>query len=311
MCSKTWFCILLTLLHFTPVVRAQSFQDPIPSQEFRFRSWTPADSRLLLYGAPPATRAPAVGSLFGYDKRAEDLALLFAKEPPRILRAELEGQPEAEQRFHGLPGGIVLGLQARPPGAIEGARIVADDARRLFLCLPGGARLACPPIDPATLAACIEFVTAGADSDTLVDLLFGQPRLAPAFAGTPLDPLLVRMDRVPHRVYPLSSKWKSLIVDRDAAFEIQGEALLLRAELEVRFYDAESGWAQRLFTLDASRGSAPQMKEPDLAAELAPLADLAAWIAFLRWAAANDARGLASSRERLLPPVCQGIPAGE
>ena len=246
--------------------------------------------------------------LFVFDPRAEELSALVAHRPPRIERDDLEGASEARQRFHGLPGGIVLGLPALPAapllGALAGARLVRDGAGRLVLQLSPERTWLLPAVDAGTLQACLAFVAAADGSDALVDCMFGVTHLAPAFEGTPLAPLLVSADQTPHRVFPESSRWKSLIVDRGVSFEARGATLFLDAALELRFYEEPrggSGASARVLTLalpgpegcTCLRRGACSAGAPELSRALAPVVELAAWIGFLRWARASDPAGFA------------------
>jgi hypothetical protein len=74
-------------------------------------------------------------------------------------------------------------------------------------------------------------------------------------------------------------------------------ALVLDADLEVRFYLDGRGWARRLLTVGVAGASwvGPRL-ERDLGDELAPLAELAGWIGFLRWAERVDPEGSARLR---------------
>jgi hypothetical protein len=228
----------------------------------------------------------------------------LAVEPPPVSRETLEGSSERVTPYHGLPGGIVLGLEARGLGGLErelaGARIEQMVSGELVLRLADGRVLRCPKLAPETLRACLAFIAA--ERDALVDLASGfseKPRVAPAFADSALADLLVRMDGVPHRERPETRIWKSLILDRDVCFEARGEELVLSADLEVRFYheDGGSGWARRARTLEAL---GPAFVGPrcasDLSAELAPLAEIAGWLGFLRRLAKIDSAGFAALR---------------
>ena len=240
------------------------------------------------------------------DAPVEELAALLAKEPPPVSRETLEGPGEELQRYHALPGGIVLGLRARAAGSeLGGARLEGGLASGLGLRLADGRFLRAPAFDAAELATCARF--AAQRLDGLVDLASGwgvPPRLAPAVAGSALEPLLVRMDALPHRLLPETRVWKSLIVDRDVRLEVAGEALVLAADLEVRWYGDEAGLARRVLTLDAPADLVGPRMTPDLGAELAPLAEVAGWLGFLRWAAHADPAGFAR-----LVAECEHAPA--
>lgn len=266
--------------------------------------------------AKPA--AAPCSELFAFDPRAEELAALVANRPPRIERSALDGASEAEQRFHGLPGGIVLGLPARPAdellGSLGGATLARDGSGRLLLRLLTGRALLLPALDPDELHSCLAFVSAVDASDALVDCMYGVTHLARAFEGTRLGPLLVGADQTPHRLFPESSRWKSLILDSEVSFEPLGDALLLHAALELRFYEEQgsgSGASARVLTLAvpapgcacATRSACATLVGPtpacsgelqQLSRTLAPIAELAAWIGFLRWAKASDPAGFAA-----------------
>jgi hypothetical protein len=236
------------------------------------------------------------------EARGSGIEGLLVTEPPPVARETLEGSAETLQRYDGLPGGIVLGLEARPQGelaaASDGARIRGSVADGLELLLADGRVLRAPRIAPERLVACIAF--AGARDDALVDLHLGangEPRVAAAFAGSALQDELVALDRVPHRELPETTAWKSLIVDREVRMDAREGALALDADLEVRFYLDGRGWARRLLTVGVAGASwvGPRL-ERDLGDELAPLAELAGWIGFLRWAERVDPEGSARLR---------------
>src|SRR5262249_25465216 len=150
--------------------------------------------------------------------------------------AKLEDGTPAPLRYGSLPGGIVLGLRAHPGAAlaadaVAGARLRRAADGRLELGLADGRALRLPAVDPAMLSACLEFVTRGAGSNSLVDLVDGRRRFAPAFAGTALENLLVQQDGVPHRLRPATTLWKSLLLDRDVRIDASGSDLALSADL--------------------------------------------------------------------------------
>jgi hypothetical protein len=234
----------------------------------------------------------------GIDAGAEELAALLAVEPPPIARETLDGDGAGLHRYHGLPGGIVLGLSACVPAELEGARIARDERGVLGLRLDerfGGGFVKVPALEPDRLRACACFVRERLDG--LVDLTAGYgmaPRLAPAFANSELGELLVRMDQVPHRLVPETRAWKTLIVDRATRVSLRAGELAFAADLEVRCYDdrAGTGWARRVLVIDAPGADfiGPRMVW-DLCGELVPLAEVAGWLGFLRWAERVDPRG--------------------
>lgn len=258
--------------------------------------WSAAAPPIAGLGIPPAAAVPRLD--LGLSD--EQLMTLYAVEPPPVSRELLDGSGEELLRYHGLPGGIVLGRVARGTSELAGARIEGSAELGLALRLADGRVARCPQLAPEVLRACLAFTAQ--DLDALVDIVpldGAVPRLAPAFAESPLAPLLVRMDGLPHRVLPETRAWKSVIVDRDARCEVRGPGLVLTADLEVRFYsDANgSGRARRARTvaaLDADfvgpRGAL------DLAEELAPLAEVAGWLAFVRLAEVLDPAGVAALR---------------
>lgn len=261
-------------------------------------------------GVEPATARAQLGSAelggarFDVGAEADALAALLLVEPPAVTRATLDGAGEELQRFHGLPGGIVLGLEASVgaelAAACAGARLEGTPGSGLALRLADGRRLALPGIAAEELGALLEFRAGG--SDALVDLHgpWVEPRLAPALAHGPLADELVRLDRVPHTLRPETRAWKTLIVDRAVRVEASGNALRLAADLEVRLYapeDARAGWAVRGGALEAAgAGFVGPRTEADLGTELAPLAELAGWLGFLRWAERLDPRGMVELR---------------
>jgi len=249
------------------------------------------------YGPPPSAPAPRTGlAWFEHDPLAEQLAALVSPLPPPVDRSTLDETPEGDAptvetwgfgasagedlRYARLPGGIVLGLDARPVGpaarACRGALLESSSDGHPQLHLVDGSVLRLPQLSSEGLAACLDFVL-GSRSDALIDLRDGRARIAPAFGSTPLGTLLIAQDELPHGRIAGSRSWKSLIVDRAARFERVGDELQLSAELEVRFYagDPATGRARRALTLDGA--------DPRFGQELAPLRELAAWIAFLRW----------------------------
>ncbi len=258
-------------------------------------------------GGSARVRSPGLGvELFELEERP-GLGARLGGQPPPVSREALEGSGEGLHAAEELPGGIVLGLEARAgaelEGALAGARIERDAEGRLRLRLVDGRTLRCPALAPATLAALLAFTAERAEA--LVDLSggFGRtPRLAPAFAGSGLEALLVQMDGLPHDAYPETRALKSLIVDRAVRFAARGEELELAADLEVRFFAGETGLARRARTLVASGHDlvGPRVVD-DLSAELAPLAELAAWLGFLRRVERLDSAGIAALRAELAP----------
>lgn len=255
--------------------------------------------------APPAASlglspVASVPARFDLGLSDEELLALYAVEPPPVSRELLDGSGEERMRYHGLPGGIVLGRVARGTAELAGARIEGSAELGLALGLADGRLVRCPQLAPDALRACLAFTAQ--ELDALVDIApieGAAPRLAPAFAGSALAPLLVRMDGVPHGVLPETRAWKSVIVDREARCEVRGAELVLTADLEVRFYSDGnvSGRARRARTVEAlaadfigPRGAL------DLAAELAPLAEIAGWLAFLRLAEELDPAGMTALR---------------
>lgn len=270
----------------------------------RIESW--ADP-LVLGSTPPevAARAPVPRSVpglaaFEVDAVAEELGALLAVQPPPVAREQLDGSGEELLRYHGVPGGIVLGLAARGTSELAGARIEGSVESGLALRLADGRSVRCPELSPDALRTCLAF--AGQRQDALVDLTRvhgAAPRLAPAYEGSSLAPLLVRMDCTPHRVLPGTRGWKSLIVDRAVRCEVRGEELVLSADLEVRFYDdgGGSGWARRVSTVDSPAADFVGPRSAfDLAHELAPLAEIAGWLGFLRFAEEMDPSGIEALR---------------
>jgi hypothetical protein len=298
--------ILLVLLGASPL--AAQTADWRPVSEPAGWELLRAAPVLPSVGLDPSSRTAAPGKRASgtpgfaaslVDPHVEALATLLAVQPPRISRDDLDGGSESQLRYLGLPGGIVLGLAARPIGELgatpSGALLTRDGEQQLVLALADGRVLRCPSIEPSSLRACLDFVTA-TRSDAVIDIAFGRPRLAPAFAGTALESHLIALDRLPHRRFPEARAWKSLIVDRDVRCEARGNELVLSADLEVRFYvtGEDLGTAQRLLTLDVPGGA--RAGTDSLDAELAPLAEIAAWIGFLRWAAIQNGPAVTALR---------------
>lgn len=226
--------------------------------------------------------------------------LLLSREPYPITRGTLDDEGGALHRYHDLPGGIVLGLKACVPAELQGARIAFDDAGALGLRLDdraGGIFVRAPAFSPAKVRACARFVRDGLDG--LIDIFSedgSAPRIAPAFAGSELVELLVRMDQVPHRVVPETLPWKTMIVDSQTRVGARAGELVLGADLEVRCYDEGdgTGWTRCVRALEASGPDfVGPLTRPDLSSQLSPLAELAAWLAFLRWARSADPSGFA------------------
>jgi hypothetical protein len=187
--------------------------------------------------ASGAARRPQLGSAqlggerFSFGDASDEIAARLLVEPPPVTRETLEGAGEELQLYHGLPGGIVLGLEASVgaelAAACAGARLEGSLDGGLALGLADGRRLRLPAIAPDVLRALLEF--GGSGHDSLVDLhgAWAEPRLAPAFAGGPLAEELVRMDRLPHARRPETRAWKTLIVDRAVRIDARGDALVL------------------------------------------------------------------------------------
>lgn len=262
-------------------------------------AWSQADWRRArldetLEPVPAATAAPTAmpTGLQLVPVEGEDLAALVAVEPAPVSRELLEGGAESLHRYQALPGGIVLGLTARVPAALAEAQLARVDGR---LGLTVGERfLALPVIDDAALRGLVAFVDT--KGDALVDLLPASrtpTRVAPALTGSGLEELLIRMDGVPHARLEWTQGWKTLIVDREPQVLVEGEALRLAADLEIRTYaDAPNGAIQRVATVEALAATTcgPRVAA-DLGAELAPLAEVAGWLGLLRWVRAHDPEG--------------------
>jgi len=292
LCGLLWMCSLLG-----SAAVAQELEPRLAT------SWaTTLQARVPSDWSEPAPRHD--GGVFALDPAAgEAIAARLAPDPAPISREFLDGSAEELVRFHGLPGGIVLGRVARPvaelASELDGARIERTPEGGLALRLADGTVLRGPAIPLDTLRACLEFLAGG--SDALVDLqgAYDPPKLAPAFAGSAVAPLLVRMDGVPHATLPMTRAWKSVIVDREVRVRRAGDELVLAADLEVRFYDDPdgSGRARRVGTIDVLGvdfvGPRPA---DDWSVALAPLAELAGWLGFLSWAARTDAVGVAALR---------------
>src|SRR5262249_15444938 len=118
-------------------------------------------------------------------------------------------------------------------------------------------------------------------------------------AGGELAAMLVRMDATPHRLRPETRVYKTLVLDRAARFAVRDGELELAADLEVRLYGADgSGRVRRAGALPALGAAfiGPRL-DGALAVELAPLAEVAAWLAFLRRMERIDPSGVAALRE--------------
>jgi len=262
------------------------------------------------------TRAPEASGGIGDDLRAAflepganaGLGLRVEAVPPPISRETLEGKTEGLHAYEGVPGGVVLGLEACAVGALEGelagARLEANEAMQLVLRLADGRTLTCPALAPERLRACLAFTAQRLDGVVDLTAAEGAPaRVAPAFAGSELEALLVRMDRIPHGVRPETRAYKTLIVDRAVRLAACGDELVLSADLEVRLYVGDgSGWARRagMLAVIGADFIGPRCAD-DLSAELAPLSELAAWLGFLRRIERVDPAGIAALRARFAP----------
>jgi len=283
-----WLSALLLLGHSAS---AQSLASPFGTRGLE--AWHLSD--VLVEKSPPRRAELGWPLSRSGDPWVGALAAFLEEEPPPVTRETLDGSGGAV-RYHGLPGGIVLGLDARAPDSLGGARIARDERGALGLRFGesgAGRFVSVPAFAPEKVRACARFVHSGLDG--LVDLS-GKVALAPAFAGTELGELLVRMDCLPHRLMPELRPWKTLIVDHDARVELVGSELVFAADLEVRGYDdlPGTGWATLSFVIAVPGADfiGPRA-EPELGAELAPLAEIAGWLGFLRWLERADPPGFA------------------
>jgi len=268
-------------------------QTEVAADASRVFAWRPPVE--LGLPMPSSLAAGLLAHSSRFDAGREDFAPLPTVEPYPITRETLDGEGETLHRFEGIPGGIVLGLRAATPAELRGARLERDGSGALGLRLDagsGGGFVRAPSFSPERLRLCARFVRGHLDG--LVDLGSGPPRIAPAFAGTELAELLVRMDQLPHRLAPETREWKTLIVDRSTGVELRGDELVFPADLEVRCYgDGDgTGWARRALRIEASGAEfvGPRLAH-DLGRELSPLAELAGWLGFLRWVESADPAG--------------------
>jgi hypothetical protein len=245
--------------------------------------------------------------------------------PGVVTRPKLEG--DEALAFGEVPGGIVLGLAARPAtGTLEARSLRAAEGGALSLELADGRRLALPEAEPSLVLACLRFATEGA-GHWLIDLgAGGEVLLARELVDTRAGIVAVRSDLGPLYFMPSGVGVKSTLVDRDVrlvAGAADGAAASLRFEtdLELRFYrpsrrDGETtaglgGDAERVLTavfrhagpadVEHRLAAPPELERPGrlLAGHLGELADLAGWVAFFRWAAANEVAGLPELRAGL------------
>lgn len=249
----------------------------------------------------PTYAAAARGTL-----ESEALLAALRVRPALLERENLEGAAESENGFHELPGGMVLGLVARPTGDWSGATVALEGGR--LVVHRGGRSFALPPARADVLRACLAFATSPYGSDTLVDLDEFAPRVAPELVGTSIGRMAIDVDRAPHRHVPGSLEEKTLIVDHEPRFYAAGDVLVIESDLEVRFYEPDllSTLGRRTrslaFAWDLADGDGRLLRlvgdAPEgtdvaaLATDLAPAAKMAAWIGFLRWAAQQDPAGI-------------------
>jgi hypothetical protein len=306
MCLRERALLFATLVALAGGVGAQGVVSEV-GERLRFERWNerwlePGTGLLGEGTVWPEIEGALLKPRDAGDDLAEELAARIAVEPPPVSRATLEGTGERSQRFRALPGGIVLGVSASVDPALTGARIERHGPA-LALRLADGREARWPALARESLRACVEFASQRLDG--LVDLSVGlgdAPRLAPAFAGGELGARLVLMDALPHRLLPETRPWKSVIVDRAVRVELREDTLAFAAELEVRFYDdgAGSGWARRVCRLDVPGPDfVGPRATPDLGRELAPLAEVAGWLGFLRWIAGVDPAGFDALRAEL------------
>lgn len=235
------------------------------------------------------------------------------EEASPVARESLERTGEPTVPFNSAPGGIVLGLVATPDQeAWKGARLEYEAPSSLWLRRADGQRFELPAIDRTSLASFLTFTSAGA-SDTLIDIYGDNLRLAPAFADTGLAWRLERADRAPRQSIPGPGDYKSLIVDRAVGFAAVRETIVLRADVEIRFYTKKDSWLlpdalHRVGTwpfLDGETGLQPLVPLPrgtDLDALRPCMQDvsrIAGWLGFLRWAELHDPAGVADLRRAL------------
>lgn len=276
----------------------------------------------VLAGLGEGPSAPA-GDPFTLAPDALDyLAARLRTEAPPIERESLDGVSEAAVPFHDTPGGIVLGLVARAEGDWSGARLEVGPTG-LALRARDGNRYSLPDVEPWLLSACLEFTRNPRGSDAVIDIEGAELDLAPELAGTPLAAVMERADRAPRRSIPGMHALKSLIVDRDVRFGvIPGTArILLRAEVEIRMYEAADSWLlrnalHRVATwpfADFGHGLEPLLPLPPgsdadaLLPSVDEVATVAGWMGFLRWAAENDP----GSVERLRAHLAGALQSGK
>ena len=120
--------------------------------------------------------------------------------------------------------------------------------------------------------------------------------------------VVARADLAPQFCLPIFAGGKSLIVDRDVRFRVDGDRLRFEADLEVRFYRPERNpggeeLAGRVGTVPLHsslnreagelRLSAPEGAQYErMASYLERASELAGWIGFFRWANAAEVEGL-------------------
>ena len=308
--------VIAALLVLAPGAWTQAAGEPHVEPSV-WRAWTPRLSTSANLAAAPlgARRAPLVAGAslaelaVPLDPVAQELAYVLDPRPVWTHREDLEGAKEERQRYERLPGGIVLGLSATASGLSADVRVTRAANGALVLAGADGRAFALPAVDPALLAACLEFVGSGDGSDALIDLAPDGLRVAPAFRGTSFERVLVRADRAPHRFFPRTALWKSVIVDRAVTLALRADAVVLDADLEVRFYGRGSDETEpsaRVLTLaleDAPTAEGPTGSAVStLSDELAPLSEIAGWLGFLRRVEQQDPQGFRALRGASGPP---------
>ncbi len=268
----------------------------------------------------PSGSSPArpVASWEGLVARAEP-----ARSPSVMTRSRLEAPNEADLSFAEVPGGIVLGLPARPLFGDRRAVALVERDGELALALEDGGNLALPRVSSAILHSSLRFAAEGT-GHWVVDVdAGGSVLLAREFVDTEAGLVAVRADISPLFFLPAGVGVKSNLVDRDVRIALapDGASARFEADLELRFYrpqrgigalDTDEDGAARISAyplvqtgIDAN-GRPLLVAPPEtgergrlLVGNLSDLAELAGWIGFFRWAAAAELDGLERVRASL------------
>ncbi len=301
--KKSAVVALLALSSSSPML-AQSNARPVTIRTERL---VQSESETL--GGKPFLQPPV-----NYRSKANEV---LAAEPVSsnapMLRSTVEPSVNPRMKFESVPGGIVLGLDARvlsdrAPETWTGSHVVETE-RGWCLQLQNGTELLLPTERASVISAALVFARSADVGDWLVDIDgAGSIHLAYPMKNTLAGMIAARADLAPQFCRPIFAGGKSLIVDRDVRVRVEGERINFEADLEVRFYRPERNpggeeLAERVGTIPLTCSVEPMtgalsLTAPDgprlaeLAGYLERLSALAGWIGFFRWADGVDVQGL-------------------